>query len=103
MPSPLKGLMDPAASPTTKVVAPTLGPTASPIGSLPPVGAPSEVDADSSHSFGAQATKWSISVEVLTPFHRWSVERSPTPTLTRPSPKGKIHPYPGTTSPSASR
>ena len=92
MPSPLNGLIEPAASPTTRVVAPTRGPTARPIGSLPPVGGPRQVAGESSHSFGAQLTKWSIRVEVFTPFQRLSVESRPTPTLTRPSPSGKIQP-----------
>src|SRR5665213_4467980 len=84
MPSPLNGLMVPAASPTTSVVAPTRGPTASPIGSLPPVGGPRQVAGESSHSLGAHATKCSMRVAVLTPFHRRSVESRPTPTFTRP-------------------
>ena len=30
--------------------------------------------------------------EVFTDFHRLNVESRPTPTFTRPSPSGKIHP-----------
>ena len=44
--------MVPAASPTTRVVEPILGPTARPIGSFPPVGGPRQVAGESSHSFG---------------------------------------------------
>jgi hypothetical protein len=40
MPSPLKGLTVPAASPTTSHVGPALGPTDPPIGSRPLVGLP---------------------------------------------------------------
>ena len=41
MPSPLNGLTVPAASPTTRWVGPTLGPTEPPMGSRPLVGRPS--------------------------------------------------------------
>jgi hypothetical protein len=36
--------------------------------------------------------KASMSLEVFTFFHLPCVESRPTPTFTRPSPRGKIHP-----------
>src|SRR5438445_13435820 len=92
MPSPLNGLMAPAASPTTSHVGPTRGPTEKPIGSRPPVGAPHDVSGEMPHDAGACSTKASIRCEVLTAFHWLKVERSPMPTFTRPSPSGKIQP-----------
>ena len=41
---------------------------------------------------GAMATKASMRWEVLTDFQPLKVDRSPTPTLTVPSPTGKIQP-----------
>src|SRR5205085_7604678 len=103
MPSPLKGLIAPPASPVMRNVGPTRGPTDRPIGRRPPVGGPHEVSGAMPHDAGAHATKSSISLEVLTAFHWLKVESSPTPTFTRPSPTGKIQPYPGRTLPALSR
>ena len=76
----------------TTTFGPECGPTAMPIGSLPPVAGPHAVSGESSQLFGAHSTNVSISFVVLTPFHRLSVESRPTPTFTRPSPSGKIQP-----------
>src|SRR5579862_1956521 len=103
MPSPLKGLMDPAASPTTTTLGPVRGPTPSPMGSFPPVGVPHDVSGESPHDGGAKPTKVSINSVVLVPFQRPVTVSRPTPTLTRPSPMGKIQPYPGTTAPASLR
>src|SRR5205085_6198661 len=102
MPSPLKGLIAPPASPVTRKLGPTRGPTESPIGSRPPVGGPHDVSGEIPHDFGAQSTKSSMSFDVLTAFHWLNVDSRPTPTFTRPSPTGKIHPYPGRTLPALS-
>ena len=53
MPSPLNGLMAPAASPVVSHVGPNEGPTDRPMGSLPPVGGPSDVSGEISHEAGA--------------------------------------------------
>src|SRR5262245_18787210 len=103
MPSPLNGLMSPPASPTTSQLSPRRGPTDMPIGRRPPVGAPHDVSGRMSHDSGAQETNDSMSLVVFTDFHRLNVDSSPTPTLMRPSPTGKIQPYPGRTLPCASR
>src|SRR4051794_33451141 len=103
MPSPLNGLIVAPASPTTSHVGPERGPTDSPIGSRPPVGGPHAVSGRMSHDLGAQSTNASMSFVVLTFFHWFDVDSSPTPTFTRPSPTGKIHPYPGSTLPAGSR
>src|ERR1700712_4747567 len=95
MPSPLNGLIDPPASPTTRYVGPAWGPTEPPVGSRPPVGGPHDVSGEIPHLAGAVATNASMRWDVLTSFHPWKVESSPTPTFTVPSPPGKIHPYPG--------
>src|SRR3954470_15270642 len=105
MPSPLNGLMAPPASPTTNHVGPTRGPTDRPIGRRPPNGPPDRpicsrpptgtlhaVSGRMSHDLGAQSTKASINLVVLTAFHWLNVESRPMPTFTRPSPTGKIHP-----------
>src|ERR1039458_7053972 len=103
MPSPLKGLISPPASPTTRVWAPGRAPRPTPIGRRPPVGGPHEVWGESPHDLDAWSTNASIRREVLRPFHRRSVDKRPTPAFTRPSPSGKIQPYPGTMSPLVSR
>src|SRR3954447_7747884 len=103
MPSPLNGLMAPPASPTTNHVGPTRGPTDRPIGNRPPTGTLHAVSGRMSHDLGAQSTKASINFVVLTAFHWLNVESRPMPTFTRPSPTGKIHPYPGSTLPALSR
>ena len=46
MPSPLNGLIEPAASPTTIHVGPTLGSTEPPMGRRPPVGTEVAVSAE---------------------------------------------------------
>ena len=92
MPSPLNGLMAPEASPATSQVGPAEGCTEPPIGSRPPVAGPTAVSGRSSQLGGAMATKASIRCEVLTDFHPLKVDSSPTPTLTVPSPTGKIQP-----------
>src|SRR5260221_11650806 len=103
MPSPLNGLIAPAASPTTRYVGPACGPTESTIGRRPPVAGPQDVAGEMPHDSGAQSTNASISLVVLTCFHWLNVDSRPTPTFTRPSPTGKIQPYPGSTLPLASR
>src|SRR5580698_11504730 len=103
MPSPLNGLTVPAASPMTSTLGPMRGRTDRPMGSFPPVGGPHSVDVDSSHDFGAQSMKASMSWVVLAPFQRPSTDSRPTPAFTRPSPMGNTQPYPGTTAPEASR
>ena len=82
----------PAASPMTSTLGPMRGRTDRPMGSFPPVGAPHSVVVGEPHEAGAQSMKASMSWVVLAPFHRPSTERSPTPTLTRPSPRGKTQP-----------
>ena len=92
MPSPLNGFTVPAASPTTSHVGPALGPTDPPIGSRPLVGLPQPEAGSSSQYDGAVATySWSRWV-VLTLLKSRNVDRRPTPTLTVPSPTGKIQP-----------
>src|SRR5437764_8917052 len=103
MPSPLNGLMAPPASPVTRKLGPTRGPTERPIGSRPPVGGPHDVSGEIPHDAGAQAMKSSINLDVFTAFHWLNVDNRPTPTFTRPSPTGKIQPYPGSTLPALSR
>ena len=92
MPSPLNGLMAPEASPATSQVGPADGCTEPPMGSRPPVGGPTAVSGRISQVGGAMATKASMRWEVLTDFQPRKVDSSPTPTLTVPSPTGKIHP-----------
>ena len=92
MPSPLNGLTDPAASPTTTQVGPTFGPTEPPVGSLPPVGGPHDVSGEIPHRSGAVSQNASMRWEVLTSFQPENVDSRPTPTFTVPSPTGKIHP-----------
>ena len=52
MPSPLNGFTEPAASPTTSQVGPTLGADDPPVGSIPPVGAPHDVSGEMSQRGG---------------------------------------------------
>ena len=93
MPSPLKGLMAPMASPVPIQVGPVHGPTARPMGRRPPVGAPQDVSGRMPHaSHCGEETKASISLVVFTSFHWLKVESRPMPTFTRPSPTGKIQP-----------
>ncbi len=73
------------------------------MGRRPPVGGPTAVSGRISQVGGAMATKASIRWEVLTDFQPLNVDSSPTPTLTVPSPTGKIQPYPGRASPLRSR
>src|SRR5436305_12682265 len=103
MPSPLNGLIAPPAAPVTRKLGPTRGPTDRPIGRRPPVGGPQEVSGEMPHESGAQARKSSMSLDVLTAFHWLNVDSNPTPTFTRPSPTGKIQPYPGSMLPALSR
>ena len=56
MPSPLNGLTDPAASPTTSQPGPALGPTEPAMGSRPPVGRPPWLPGASPQWSGAVAT-----------------------------------------------
>src|SRR5690348_3665804 len=102
MPSPLNGLIVPPASPVTSHVGPAWGPTDMPIGRRPPVGGPQAVSGLMSHEGGAYSEKLCSRWVVLTAFHWLNVESSPIPTLMRPSPTGKIHPYPGRTLPALS-
>ena len=53
MPSPLNGLIEPPASPTTSQVGPACGPTEKAIGSRPPVAGPHAVSGEISHEAGA--------------------------------------------------
>jgi len=53
---------------------------------------PTAVSGRISQVGGAMATKASIKWDVCTDFQPWKVDRSPTPTLTVPSPTGKIQP-----------
>src|SRR5947208_13903798 len=102
MPSPLKGLMAPPASPVTRYVGPARGPTERPMGRRPPVAGPHDVSGEMPHEAGAYSTNDSMRWVVLTAFHWLKVESRPTPTFTRPSPTGKIQPYPGSTLPALS-
>src|SRR3972149_11193540 len=102
MPSPLNGLMAPAASPTRTQFRPTNGPTENDIGSLPPRDSSSWLSAVTSQCGGAETTMASMSVVVLRSFQRWNVDRTPTPMLIVPSPMGNTQPYPGTVCPAAS-
>ena len=92
MPSPLNGLIDPAASPAMIQVGPTFGVTDPPVGSLPPVCGPHDVSGEIPHRAGAVATKASINLVVLTVVNPVKVSSRPAPTFTVPSPTGKIHP-----------
>ena len=92
MPSPLNGLIVPAASPTTSHVGPTIGDTDPPIGSRPPVGGPVAPSGLMPQYAGAVAANSSIKCEVLTDFQSRNVDSSPMPTLIVPSPTGKIQP-----------
>src|SRR6266581_3475097 len=103
MPSPLKGLTEPAASPTTRYVGPTRGVTDPPVGRRPPVGAPVAVSREIPHRDGAVAQNASIRWVVFTFLQPVNVDSRPTPTFTVPSPTGNIHPYPGKWFPSRSR
>src|SRR5579864_1291746 len=103
MPSPLKGLMVPPASPVTSQVGPHRGPTERPIGRRPPVAGPQAVSGRMSQEAGAYSAKLWRRWVVLTAFHWLNVDSNPTPTLIRPSPTGKIQPYPGRTFPALSR
>src|SRR5579862_2488028 len=102
MPSPLNGLIEPAASPMASTLGPIRGRTDRPMGSFPPVGGPHSVVSDRPHDAGAHSRKAFMSWVVLAPFQRPSTERMPTPAFTRPSPMGNTQPYPGTTDPDAS-
>ncbi len=62
----------------------------SPMGRRPPVAGPHEFSGRSSHDEGALLIKTSIILDVFTPFHLPEVVISPTPTFTRPSPRGNI-------------
>src|SRR3954454_9739187 len=92
IPSPLKGLTDPAASPTTSHVGPTWGITDPPVGRRPPVGAPVAVSGPMRQRAGAVATKASMSWVVLMSFQPRNVDSRPQPTLTVPSPTGNTQP-----------
>ncbi|CAB4861060.1 unannotated protein [freshwater metagenome] len=84
--------MEPEASPATIQVGPTLGVTEPPVGSFPPVTGPSAVSAESPQYEGATSTNVSINLLVFMSFQPEKVDSSPTPTFTRPSPRGKIQP-----------
>ena len=92
MPSPLNGLIDPAASPTTIQVGPTLGPTEPPIGSRPPVGTEVADSGEMPQRSGAVAANSFMMWVVLTDLKSRKVDSSPMPTLIWPSPSGKIQP-----------
>jgi len=62
------------------------------MGSRPPVAGPRHVSGLSPHDLGTKPQKASSIWVVLAPFHFAEVVNKPTPTLTRPSPKGKIQP-----------
>ena len=103
MPSPLNGLIEPAASPITIHVGPDFGLTDPAIGRRPPVGSPSIASGSIPQCAGAVAAHSVMRCEVLMSRQPRKVERSPMPTLMVPSPHGKIHPYPGMASPLRSR
>src|SRR5581483_10473767 len=103
MPSPLNGLMVPAASPTTIHVGPTTGVTEPPMGRRPPVGAPVDPSGVMPQYAGAVAANSFIRCDVLTLFQSRNVDSRPMPTLIVPSPTGKIQPYPGSELPLRSR
>ena len=92
MPSPLNGLIEPAASPTTIQVGPTLGSTEPPIGSRPPVGTEVAVSGEMPQWSAAVAANSSRMWVVLTDLKSRNVDSSPMPTLISPSPSGKIQP-----------
>ena len=103
MPSPLNGLIVPAASPMITHVGPTLGDTEPPIGNRPPTGGPHDVAGEIPQYAGAVAANSSIRCDVLTLRKSRNVDSNPMPTLTVPSPTGKIQPYPGSELPWRSR
>src|SRR3954451_6166327 len=84
IPSPLNGLTQPAASPTTRYVGPTRGCTDAPVGSRPPVGAQVAVSGEIPQYGGAVSQNASINCVVLTFFHPENVDNRPTPTFTVP-------------------
>ncbi len=92
MPSPLNGLTEPPASPTTAQVGPTLGWIEPAIGMRPPVGGPHDFSGEMPQYSGAVAANSSISLEVFTCFQSRKVDSRPMPTLMVPSPTGKIQP-----------
>src|SRR6476659_7166133 len=103
MPSPLNGLVDPAASPTTAHVGPTFGLIEPAIGMRPPVGAHTGSSGLISQYPGAVAAHSAIRCDVLTLRKSRNVDNRPMPTLIVPSPTGKIQPYPGSELPLRSR
>ena len=92
MPSPLKGLIDPAASPTMIHVGPTLGSIEPPIGSRPPVGTDVAVSGPMPQYSGAVSANSFMRCVVFTDLKSRNVDNKPMPTLISPSPTGKIHP-----------
>ena len=103
MPSPLKGLIEPAASPITIHVGPDLGLIEPAIGNRPPVASPSMASGSIAQCAGAVAAHSRIRCDVLISRQPRNVDSSPMPTLMVPSPQGKIQPYPGMASPLRSR
>ena len=92
MPSPLNGLTEPPASPTTSQLGPTLGLTEPAMGRRPPVGSPSALSGEIPQWSGAVMEYSSSRWDVFTLLKSRNVSSRPTPTLIVPSPTGKIHP-----------
>ena len=103
MPSPLNGLMEPAASPMAIQVGPLFGWMEPAMGRRPPVASPSMASGSIPQCSGAVAAHSFMRYEVLMSRQPRKVESSPMPTLMVPSPHGKIQPYPGMASPLRSR
>src|SRR6478752_6674631 len=103
MPSPLNGLIEPAASPTTIHVGPTFGLIEPPIGRRPPVGGAIGDSGSICQCSGSVCAHSVMRWLVFTDLKSRNVDSSPMPTLIEPLPTGKIQPYPGSDAPLRSR
>ena len=92
MPSPLNGLIEPAASPIAIHVGPDFGLIEPAIGRRPPVASPTIASGSMPQCAGAVAAHSCIRWLVLMSRQPRNVESSPMPTLMVPSPHGKIQP-----------
>ena len=92
MPSPLNGLIEPAASPIAIQVGPDFGWIDPAIGRRPPVASPSMASGSMPQCAGAVAAHSCMRCEVLISRQPRKVDSSPMPTLMVPSPHGKIQP-----------